>query len=220
MTEQDLFDNCVRDEIARKFAKFHYLDVPIKKQNVLELLVNDLDGFCSKYFDDKKSDFENYGLEHLVNFDLRAESQWVYDTMPSFNSPIVFGYGDCRLGNILVTEDEGTVLADFDMSGYYYRGWDFASFFSDFYIINDNKLEFKDESVVTEFIASYVNQCEQIHGKEYSASEQNSVQHIMTETKLFFLAFQLVMSRFFFTDDLLRVLSRQHCLVSRNKLQK
>ena len=216
MTEQDLNDNCMRDEIARKLARIHYLEIPIEKQVVLKFMVNDLDGYCAKYFDEKKSDFEKHGLEHLVNFDLKTELNWLYDTMQSFNSPIVFGYGDCRVGNILVTEDEGTVLTDFDIAGYYYRGWDFCSFFIDFYTITDNKLEFKDESIVTEFIASYVKQCEEIHGKEYSANEQNSVQHIMKETKLFTMVYQLSVGRFFVSEDFLRVMSKQQSWVLRN----
>ena len=216
MTEQDLRDNSLRDQVARKLARFHYLQVPIKKQISLTTLVNDLDGFCAKYVDGKKSYFEKNNLEHLVTFDLRAECQWAYEALPTFKSPTVFGYGDCRPGNILVTDEGQTTLSDFEFAAYNYRGWDFTAFFNDFYIITDNKFEFKDESVVKQFIGSYVKQCEQIQGKEYSVNEQNSVQNIMKETKLFNMVFHLVTAKFFYGKDLVRVMSKQQSLVKTN----
>ena len=87
--------------------------------------------------------------------------------------------------------DKELIVTDFDYSVYGYRGYDFGYFFSFFDKIVDKKFEFKDESVVRQFITSYVKQCQRIYGSEYSANPINSVDHIMTETKQFMLCYNL-----------------------------
>ena len=192
MEEKDLFDINLMADLASKLAKFHSIEVPVNKSSdwLLKFYFDNLDESLTDKINSMRDSFAEYNCKHLLECDLMSEYQWLSDKIQGFVSPIVFAHNDFRMGNILLTDDNGSLLSDFDYSVYGYRGFDFGSFFFGFETIKENTFRFKDESVVREFIASYVKQSEQIYGKEYSDNECNSVEYILKETKLFAMVYQ------------------------------
>ena len=218
MEEKDLYNKEILDEMAIKLAKFHALTPPLdKKKNWLSLsLVDDLEQFCDKNFVDKKELFERYECKALLGCDVKNELQRIADKIIDFESPMVFCHNDFRMENILLTKDNEPILSDFDFSHYGYRGYDFANLYFSSNQIVDNKWQFKDESNVKQFIASYVNQCEQIYGTEYSVNECNSVEHILIETKCVSLAIYLFYLRVLVKYDTFLGMDEKQCLVINN----
>ena len=218
MEEKDLYNKELLDELAIKLAKFHALTPPLdKKKNWLSLSLSyDLEQICDKKFVEQKKLLERYECNALLVCDVKNELQWIADKVIDFESPIVFCHNDFRMENTLLIEDNELILSDFDFSHYGYRGYDFAMFFNGFHKIVDNKWEFKDESVVKQFIASYVKQCEQIYGTEYSVNECNSVEHILIETKCVSLAIYLFYLRVLVKYDTFLGMDEKQCLVINN----
>ena len=215
MEEKDLFNNDLMDKLAIKLAKFHALTPPMdKKKNWLLLdFVDDLEHFSDKRIVGQKELFEGYELNALLGRDIKNELQWIAKKVVDFESPIVFCHNDFRMENTLLTEDNELILSDFDFSHYGYRGYDLAMFFNGFHKIVDNKWEFKDESVIKQFIAFYVEQCEQIYGTEYSVNESNSVEHLLNETKLFLIVVQLFGVKWFVKNENFVGMDQKQCLV-------
>ena len=218
MEEKDLYNKELLDELAIKLAKFHALTPPLdKKKNWLSVsLADDLEQFCDKNFVDKKELFERYECKALLGCDVKKELQWIVKKVVDFESPIVFCHNDFRMENTLLTEDNELILSDFDFSHYGYRGYDFAFLYCSSNQIVDNKWQFKDESNVKQFIDSYVKQCEQIYGTEYSVNERNSVENILIETKCVSLAVYLFYVRGLVKYDTLLGMDQKQCMVIDN----
>ena len=65
--------------------------------------------------------FNDFNLETLKKYDLKAEIQWLQKAMKG--SPIVFTHIDFRGTNVMVTElNDQIILCDFEYSSYGYRG--------------------------------------------------------------------------------------------------
>ena len=188
-----MYDKHLMNELANKMAQFHALKPPMnKKKNwIISFFTEDSQEFYENQYLAKRELFGRMNCKTLLECDIENELQWIADRIPGFGSPTVFAHNDFRKGNILLTEDNGPLLSDFDYSCYGYRGFDFGSFFIGFESIVDNTIGFKDESVVREVIASYVKQCEQIYGTEYSLKECNSMDSMIKEIKLFLMVYQI-----------------------------
>ena len=184
-----MYDHGTMTKLGQMLAKFHAMKPPIENHHgwLQRYLLSDLDHVWDTFLADNKPLLERYDCKALLNCDLKAEIRWLTERIPGFESPVVFSHNDFRMQNILMSDHNGIVLSDFDYSVYGYRGYDFSWFFMQFEKRVENMFEFKDESVVRQFIGSYVKQCEQIYGTEYYANPINSVQHIITETKRFLL---------------------------------
>ena len=215
MEEKDLFNKDLMDKLAIKLAKFHALTPPMdKKKNWLSLdFVDDSEQFTDKRIVGQKELFKVYECTALMECDIKNELQWMANNMVDFESPIVFCHNDFRMENTLLTEDNEPILSDFDFSHYGYRGYDFAMFFNCFHKIVDNKWQFKDESFIKQFIASYVKHCQQIYGTEYSVNQHNSVEHILTETKRFLITVQLFAVKWFVKNETFVGMDQKQCLV-------
>ena len=212
MEETDMYNKTIMNDLAIKLAKYHTLKPPMDKKTfwIRRSLTEDLEEFNDRKIVGQRELFAAHEFKALLETDIKTEFEWVAHRLDSFESPIVFGHNDFRIGNILLTEDSGLLLSDFDHSFFGYRALDFASMFANFYTTDEQRLGFKDETVVTEFIASYVKQCQQICGKEYSDNKHNSVEHIIKETKLFLMVYQLFIAK---------VLIGERCLPSMDDKQ-
>ncbi|XP_054157316.1 choline kinase A2-like [Oppia nitens] len=118
------------DEVFRKLARIHAMDVPIKRTNNRLDLIYESYKFAFEGNFDIKTIFEKNNCQTLLNTDIKSEIQFIRDIIVKANSPTVFNHCDYRSSNLLVTEsadktDGPIVVCDFEYGSYGYRGYDF-----------------------------------------------------------------------------------------------
>ena len=189
--ETDLYDPLLLEQFASKLALFHAMNPPLARhENGVSSYIMSFEDKIDNLLNQKKDLFREYNCKTLLEFNLKSEIHWILAQIASSDSPIVFSHNDFKFGNNLVAEQNQIVLSDFDSSAYFNRGYDFATLFNCF----DKKseaFEFKDESIIKEFISCYVREGDKIFRKQYSENEINSVDHIFLETKVFSLVYCL-----------------------------
>ncbi|XP_054157301.1 choline/ethanolamine kinase-like [Oppia nitens] len=180
------------EELAQKLARIHAMDVPISKTT----------HWLFRYFDDNYSeDNEMFDMpaliketnsETLQKFDLRLELDWLKNTIVKFDSPVTFTHVDFQTSNIMVTENDGIVLCDFEYSCYGYRGYDFGSIFIEwgkkFWGDNQNDdkpQEFADDSQIVPFLEWYILESTKLLGDKFAKDPRNNVNRMLREVKLF-----------------------------------
>ena len=176
------------EQLASNLAQFHAMRPPLARDGCgIFDYIKSFGLKIDEVLNQKRQLLEEYNCKTLLECDLKSETEWILAQIESSDSPIVFSHNDFRFGNNMVTEDNQIVLSDFDLSTYFNRGFDFATLFNGFDILSKNSFEFKDDSIVKEFISCYVRKSEKLFGKQYSENEINSVEHIFMETKVFSL---------------------------------
>ncbi|XP_054157315.1 uncharacterized protein LOC128955668 [Oppia nitens] len=198
------------DEVFRKLAQIHAMNVPIKRSH------NRFDEIDESYkiaFEgniDIKKIFETHKCETLLTADIKSEIQFIRGLIEKVNIPIVFTHNDYRSSNILITEsvdktDGPLVICDFEFVSYSYRGLDFMPLLREwgrkqFDMSNDGLPH--DDSVLRPLIEIYLNECEKIYGKEFTANKLNSMDHMLYELKLSYLIYQLFVTLVLIKYDL------------------
>ncbi|XP_054157321.1 choline/ethanolamine kinase-like [Oppia nitens] len=185
------------NEVFRKFSRIHAMDVPIKRTH--NMFMKEAEVSYKYLFNDNdiniKERFEKYNCETLLTADLKSEYEWIKQIVSKVNSPLIFTHNDFRSSNLLITEsmdktDGPIVVCDFEFSSYGYRGMDFQSIIMEW---SRKQFDFStdglphDDSILRPLIEIYVDECQQIHGKEFSANSVNTVDHIIYEIKIFTL---------------------------------
>ncbi|XP_054157314.1 choline/ethanolamine kinase-like [Oppia nitens] len=171
------------DEVFRKLARIHAMNVPINR--TFNWMTTELDGAYKLAFEgsfDVKSMFEKYNCETLLTADMKSEVQFINELVVKANSPLVFTHNDFRSSNLLITEsvdksDGPIVVCDFEYGSYGYRGMDFMPILREW---GRKQLDFSvdgiphEDSVIRPLIEIYVDECHRIYGEEYSANTINS----------------------------------------------
>jgi thiamine kinase-like enzyme len=128
------------NEIARKLAKLHSLNVPIKKNNYW--IYDNFDRFYRESFEKFpiESMINSYKLMELMSTNLMREIEWIKKAIKTTKSPIVFCHNHFRGSNILIKQSESNneriLFCDFEYSSYGFRGIDFGSLFANWGRIN------------------------------------------------------------------------------------
>ncbi|XP_054157317.1 choline kinase A2-like [Oppia nitens] len=198
------------DEVFRKLARIHAMDVPIKRTNTRLDRIDEWYRFAFEGNFDIKAIFEANNCQTLLNADIKSEIDFIKDVIVKADSPIVFNHCDYRSSNLLVTEsadktDGPIVVCDFEYGSYGFRGFDFKSLIQEWgrkpfdYSVDGLPLE---DSVLRPLVEIYVNECEKIFGKQFTANEINSVDHIINEINLLHLFSLLFLTIFFIKMDL------------------
>jgi thiamine kinase-like enzyme len=210
-------DSMLVKELAQKLAKFHSLNVPIKR-NANDWYVSIID-FCYntvfERFPNIQQLIKDNNLKVLNCETLLTEINWIKTTIKSSNTPIVFSHNDFRGNNIMVKTENSIpnnklLLCDLENARYGYRGVDFACIFSqwdrdlgDFGLYcksaenNSHHIEITDyppfpqDITFTPFIADYLEECSRIYGNVYMNDKRNCMNSILSETKLFSLLIKL-----------------------------
>ncbi|CAG2178827.1 unnamed protein product, partial [Oppiella nova] len=98
------------DELGKRLAQIHAMDVPIKKK-----CISLLDTFGSFYKEannsyDLQTLYEECNCQSLMTYDLKGELEWLQKTIKDIDSPVMFTHVDFRGNNIMVTESDGLVI--------------------------------------------------------------------------------------------------------------
>ena len=193
---EDLQDKYILDQLADKLAQFQAMEPPLARNR--NWGKNFLDCYAPKaqhFIEENRALVEEYNCQSLLDCDMIAIKDWILERIESSGSPTVFTVTDFRFPNFLISKEKKVVLNDFEFSDYYYRGVDFALLFLSYDKTEEKEFVFKDESIVKAFISRYIEENERIFGKQFSENPNNSVKHILNETKVFtpFIAFFLVL---------------------------
>ena len=178
------------DEVARKLAQFHSLDVPIKRSGnwVFDFIDNNYSE-ANKLFD-LNALYSECNCITLKTYDLLTELEWLKRTVTEVDSPVMFTHSDFRSSNIMVTESDGIVICDYEYSCYSYRGCDFGTIFADWgqsWEEVKTVQEFASDHTLKPFIDAYINELIKLNGEKFREDQRNSVQHILKEGKVFAL---------------------------------
>ncbi|RWS00506.1 choline/ethanolamine kinase-like protein, partial [Dinothrombium tinctorium] len=133
-TVQDLRDPELNGAIARKLAKIHSMKMPISKVPLFlefyaEILLSiDL----AKNIDDLNPKNQEF-VKRVFEFPFKEEVEWFTSIIPKIQSRVVFSHNDLYSNNILLKKRfdsiyERPLIIDYEMSGYFYRGYDIACY--------------------------------------------------------------------------------------------
>lgn len=176
-------------KLAHILARIHSLNVPIlkNKYNILEQL---MDSIIQTYKQNNvKQIFQELNLETLIQNDLLEECEEFERMMKSEKSPTVFCHNDFRGSNMLVTGDEtgeqSIVMCDFEYCSYGPRGYDFASFLTEWgkELFDTEFLDIPSDEVIEHFVKFYIEESELIT-PGYTDNPKNSLEKIVKEVKL------------------------------------
>ncbi|RWS07266.1 Choline kinase alpha-like protein [Dinothrombium tinctorium] len=122
--------------VMRKLARFHSLDLPLEKLPKQMDFIVSMEQF-SQELDERE--MEEYSLEdqkcikEIFKFENQKELTWVNKIISRISKFLVPSHGDLHPNNILLKHnyesiDDRVMLIDYDMCGYFYRGYDIAYF--------------------------------------------------------------------------------------------
>ena len=197
--------------MASKLARFHAMSPPLPKDYdwAKTFLINSAKKLKESPEKWRKL-FKSYECKALLDCDISSENEWLLDSIPAFDSPIVYGHNDLRFQNLMISDDNEVILSDFEDICYYPRGYDFALLFDN---MDPNK------EVIKEFITEYLNEGNRIFGKTYSDNAINSVDHILKEMEQFTMVFSLLMANLFLYNDIWHMpINEKTCMVSYNTM--
>ncbi|XP_054157302.1 choline/ethanolamine kinase-like [Oppia nitens] len=178
-------------ELATKLAQIHAMDVPIKKSNNWIFETFDRSYEEANNLFDLKALYDECNCQTLKGHELIDEIQWLKDTITSLDSPIAFTHVDFRGSNIMVTDEDGIILCDFEYSCYDYRGCDFGTLFAEWgknFLDFLKPQDFPNDEIFKPFIDIYINEMTRLKGNVFTDDKRNTFEHILKEGKVFALA--------------------------------
>lgn len=193
----------------RALARVHAMDVPVKKTT--NWVFDFFDGHYHKFLNNESAVrmVKELNCQAMLNNDIKADIDWMKRSFIEINSPVVFTHIDFRGSNIMVTEpDDQIVLCDFEYSSYGYRGYDFGTIIGEWGRSMEDMMKserecqsFPSDATIKELLKPYISESEKIFGKKWSNDSVNSVNHLVSEVKLFTLAAYMFIIVFCLASD-------------------
>ncbi|GAC95798.1 choline kinase [Pseudozyma hubeiensis SY62] len=211
LTPVEASSKLISEEIARMYARFASLEVPLYPGKVLDILdaaARDLKAFrtCQSKLQEIFSAFARPGAENIVSnvfeTDWEAETRWVRSLFAKYGCQSAVTHFDSNFMNILVREDEHagkTMLIDYETTMSGFRGIDIGSHFAEHmfsWTHPENQLNgypFPPLEARKQFCKTYLEESAQLGICDDSGAEQ--VKHLLTESQigtLFFVVRTLV----------------------------
>jgi len=208
--ETDDFDQSFFEQTARTIARFHSLPMPISTnfeewERFLEMCKTDFPG-SSKVLDGTyrdvlkaDSDLDREGIECLIKFNFEALYRYFFGQgLAATKSPLVFAHVDSHRDNRIVQEkinpqtgkvEKKLYFIDLDFAMFQYRGMDLGIYFESFgqkeYRFGEGPLP--DDKKIVEFLEIYRQECSKCLGEDYLEKEENSIERMLSEVKVFVL---------------------------------
>lgn len=192
----------IREDIARKVARFHAIQPPIAHNTHAEQIKQMFTYWMSPelinqlYSGSLRAHLERLKLPHfLSNSNLKAEADFVNAAIVAADSRavIVFSHCDFNHLNLLVSTNPTTsksevCFIDFDFSTFFYRGADLGRYFVDCMQPEQfHPNDLVEDKVMLQFFDWYRAESGRIHGAQYLEDAKNSPQVLLREAKLFAL---------------------------------
>ena len=143
LSNEDIANDKVMSELARKLAKMHSLEIAFKKhpKDFIAIITDQFNKHWGNYrqhtMETKISEDAPEILKNLVKkgieYDFYSIIDWYAKNLPLIKSRTVFSHNDLNRGNIMVnankTGPDVITLLDFEFAGYNYRGCDIGHHF-------------------------------------------------------------------------------------------
>lgn len=202
LTEEHDKVESIREDIARKLARFHAIKSPMARNTHTETIRQMFTYWMSQELIDQlysgsiKGHLKRLKLPNfLSNSNLKAEADFVHAGIVAADSKAVLVFSHCDFNhlNLLVSENPTTSQSevrfiDFDFSTYFYRGADLGRYFVD--CMQPEQFHPNDlvkDKVMLQFFEWYRAENGRIHGAQYLEDAKNSPQVLLKEAKLFAL---------------------------------
>lgn len=193
LTDDEAFEPDIRDDMAKAYARFHSLNLPIDKNR--HNFIADI----SRYIRGKNklidwldtaniNEEERASFNKLLQYDHTDEHGWLMSVGNSITHRVVMSTNDANYLNRLVRNNTNLkhnqtrcVIIDFDISCYAHRGFDLAGHFiarKPYPNKNDRRL----------FLTAYANECE-AHFNDFDKNGIDSVDNMIRETDFYSLVY-------------------------------
>ena len=215
----DVDDINIRSQIARKFASFHCMDVPIRRDkylNIQSTIIRDMTACQS--VDERVKCIPSYlmkkktiNFDSLITYDFLSEYKWLHSIVSEINSRTCLLLSDNNYLNVLLrdhdnSEDERVVLIDFEAAYYGPRLLDFGGHFVlrtvDWSLPHDDKathLDILDDQQRDQWLAEYQRQLFKLNAfPDLDDTTVDSLHHLREEADAGILMQSLVWSFFLF----------------------
>jgi len=182
--------------VAKTLARIHSIRAPISKiskplhERLEEIYKNRSEKYPINEMISKSK------CKELLDTDLKSELIWIKRVILLADSPVVFCHKDFWGPNILIGESNTIKICDLEFCSYGPRARDFASLFNlwgrklmDFSEPLNHKLV--SDSVMEFFFEKYREKLIEISDENYGNHNNNSVEKLIFETKLYILAMRL-----------------------------
>lgn len=215
----DVDDTNIRAQIAHKFASFHSMDLPIRRDkyfDIQNIIIRDMTACqsveqrvkCIPSYLDKK----NINFESLITYDFLTEYNWLDSMVRKINSRTCLLLSDNNYLNVLIRDDgekkgdEQVVLIDFEAAHYGPRLLDFGGHFVlrtvDWSLPQEDKsthLDILDDQQRDQWLYEYQRQLFKLNAfPDLDHSTIDSLDHLREEADLGILRQSLVWSFFIF----------------------
>lgn len=211
LTPVEASSKLISQEVARMYARFASLEVPLcagKVSDILDAAARDHETFRARKSElqGNFSAFANPGVENIVSdvleTDWGAETRWVQSLFAKYGCQSAVTHFDSNFMNILVCEDEQagkTLLIDYETTMSGFRGIDIGSHFAEHmfsWTHPENQLNgnpFPPLEARKQFCKTYLEESVQLGTSNDSGAEQ--VKRLLTESQigtLFFVVRTLV----------------------------
>lgn len=210
-TNEDFSNEQIRFEIARNFARYHSLGLPVSKKPVTMTgeMVNKFEGFL-KNKETLRTEFkkcqvekglEDVDIDALLDYDYQSEVKWILETELKVKGREVFTLKDVNRGNVLIRDtpnerDERVMLIDYDFSGIGPRGLDIGGHFKAHCDDSSNDdfrsgLDFPSEEWQQDFAREYLRELKNIGKLDIDEDGLDSVHQILMEANFYTMVWSL-----------------------------
>ena len=200
LTAEEAFTSEMIKDLAKAYARFNSHNLPLGKEprNMLQeamLSVEPSKNYLRELIksgDVRELNEANYPFEEVLNFPYYTEIKWTQSIASKIKQRLVFCTLDNNYLNRLVRnikqDDENatrTLIIDFDLSGYEYRGFELAGHFvmRMFDFSKDSKrsnFSIPTKSERTEFLIAYLEECKLLFD-DFDPNSLDSLEHLILE---------------------------------------
>ena len=179
LSDSDLMDKNIRQDFARKLARYHSIKLPLGTKPVDQYNVISIK---HANFIERKDEFlqhptvkrSKFDAVKIANFDLPSEIAWFKKIHPKIKAPIVFSVNDMNRLNTLVRDQvdqfgHRVTLIDYEFSAMNNRGNDLGGHFGmwilDLNATNDSfrsTLDLPSEDIRREYAEAYLHETSKI----------------------------------------------------------
>lgn len=198
----EAFEEKMSRDVARAYARFHSLDLPLDRDGE-DLLVQ-----VRRSLDTEKAALQQWtdsavaaeeclrSFKRLLAFPCEEEYLWVHSVLPKIQHRKVFCSMDSNYLNRIVrndeTADDRCMTIDYDISGYYNRGCDLAGHFVLRTLDGSGKesklsgFPYPSEEERDYFLSRYLEECSQLFD-DFDPQSVDNLTHLKLESDIYAL---------------------------------
>ncbi|RWS01111.1 choline/ethanolamine kinase-like protein, partial [Dinothrombium tinctorium] len=131
---EDFKDTSLYSSVAYNLAKYHNLSMPLSRKDNIFKKFKEMEEAQLLSFDLNKIDEKYRALaKPILDFPAKEETELILELASFTNSRVVFSHNDLHFNNMILrnefdSNNDRIMFLDYDLSSYFYRGFDLAYF--------------------------------------------------------------------------------------------